>query len=119
MVIAFVLEVLLPAAEYLDQQRYVELISLQISDGYRVVAILVGTALAAVIALLRLIETTTWRSFGLAVITVGGIAALLWFGRPLLVAMGFGSLIVFFVVIVAACVAIGMPIAGRQLRGFG
>ena len=112
-VIAFVLEVLWPAAQYLDQQRYVELITLQISDGYRVTAILVGMALAAVIALLRLLETTTWRSFCLAVLTVGGIAALLWVGRPVLLSMGFGSLIVFFVVIVAACVAIGVPI------GFG
>jgi tripartite ATP-independent transporter DctM subunit len=110
-VIVFVLEVLLPAAQYLDQQRYVELITLQISDGYRVVAILVGIALAATIAVLRLLETTTLRSFGLALLTVGGIAALLWLGRPLLLAMGFGSLIVFFVVIVAACVAIGVPIA--------
>jgi tripartite ATP-independent transporter DctM subunit len=110
-VIAFVLEVLWPAAQYLNQQRYVELVSLQISDGYRVTAILVGTALAATIALLRLLETTTWRSFCLAVLTVGGIAALLWIGRPLLLAMGFGSLIVFFVVIVAVCVAIGVPIA--------
>jgi tripartite ATP-independent transporter DctM subunit len=110
-VIAFVLEILLPAAECLDQQRFVELISLQISDGYRVVAILVGAGLAATIALLRLLETTTWRSFGLALLTVGGIAALLWIGQPLLLAMGFGSLIVFFVVIVAACVGIGVPIA--------
>ena len=110
-VIAFVLEVLLPAVQYLDQERYVELVSLQISDGYRVTAILVGTALAAVIALLRLMETTTWRSFCLAVLTVGGIAALLWVGRPVLIGMGFGSLIVFFVVIVAVCVAIGVPIA--------
>ena len=110
-VIAFVLEVLLPAAEYLDQQRFVELISLQISDGWRVVAILAGGALAATIALLRLLETTTWRSLGLALATVGGIAALLWLCRPVLFAMGFGSLIVFFVVIVAACVAIGVPIA--------
>ena len=46
-VIAFVLEILVPAAQYLDQQRFVELISLQISDGYRVVAILVGVGLAA------------------------------------------------------------------------
>ncbi len=87
------------------------MISLQISDGYRVVAILVGAGLAATIALLRLLETTTWRSFGLALLTVGGIAALLWIGQPLLLAMGFGSLIVFFVVIVAACVGIGVPIA--------
>ena len=110
-VIAFVLEVLLPAAQYLDQQRYVELISLHISDGYRVIAMLVGIGLAAVIALLRLLQTTTWRSLGLALLTVGGIAALLWLGRPLLLGMGFGSLIVFFVIIVAACVAIGVPIA--------
>src|ERR1700733_7779857 len=65
-VIAFVLEILLPAAEYLDQQRFVQLISLEISDGYRVVALLVGAGLAAVIALLRLLETTTVRSFSLA-----------------------------------------------------
>jgi TRAP-type mannitol/chloroaromatic compound transport system permease large subunit len=95
----------------LDMQRYVELVSLQISDGYRVTALLVGFTLAAVIALLRLLETTTLRSFGLAVLTVGGIAALLWIGRPLLLAMGFGSLIVFFVVIVAVSVTIGVPIA--------
>ena len=110
-VIAFVLEVLWPAAQYLDQERYVELVSLQISDGYRVTAILVGTGLAAVIALLRLLETTTWRSFCLAVVTVGGVAALLWIGQPVLLSMGFGSLIVFFVVIVAVCVGIGVPIA--------
>ena len=110
-VIAFVLEVLLPAAQYLDQERYVELISLQISDGYRVVAIVVGISLAAVISLLRLLETTTARSFALALATVAGIAALLWICQPLLLAMGFGSLIVFFVVIVAVCVGIGVPIA--------
>ena len=46
-VITFVLEVLLPAAQYVNMQRYVELVSLQISDGYRVTAILVGIALAA------------------------------------------------------------------------
>ena len=56
-------------------------------------------------------ETTTCAVSGLAVATVAGIAALLWLGQPLLLAMGFGSLIVFFVVIVAVCVAIGVPIA--------
>ena len=110
-VVAFVLEILLPAAQYLDQQRYVELISLQISDGYRVVAILVAMSLAAVIALLRLLESTTPRDFLLAAATVGGIALALWLGQPLLLSMGFGSLIIFFVIIVAACVGLGVPIA--------
>jgi tripartite ATP-independent transporter DctM subunit len=110
-VIAFVLEILLPATDYFAQQRFVTLISLQISDGYRVAALLVGMTLAAVIALLRLLETTTPRNFTLAVAVVGGIATGLWLAQPLLMAMGFGSLILFFVVMVAACVAIGVPIA--------
>jgi len=58
-VIVFVLEILLPAAQYLEVQQSTELITLSISDGYRVVAILVGATLTAIIALLRLLETTT------------------------------------------------------------
>ena len=63
------------------------------------------------IALLRLLETTTWRGFLLAVALVGAIALALWLAQPLLIAMGHGSLILFFVVLVAACVLIGVPIA--------
>src|ERR1700731_2545133 len=109
--ILFVLEILLPGAQYLEVQKSTELISLSISDGYRVVAILVGAALTAAIALLRLLETTTWRGFLLAVALVGAVALALWVAQPLLIAMGHGSLILFFVVLVAACVLIGVPIA--------
>src|ERR1700730_3960829 len=110
-VIVFVLEILLPAAQYLEVQQSTELITLSISDGYRVVAILVGATLTAIIALLRLLETTTWRGFLLAVGLVGVIALGLSLAQPLLIAMGHGSLILFFVVLVAACVLIGVPIA--------
>jgi tripartite ATP-independent transporter DctM subunit len=110
-VIAFVLEILLPATQYFSQQRFVTLISLGISDGYRVAAILVGMTLSALIALMRLLETTTPKTFTLGVAVVGGIAAGLWLAQPVLAAMGFGTLVVFFVVMIAACVAIGVPIA--------
>src|SRR6516164_9166572 len=110
-VIVFVLEILLPAAQYLEVQRSTELITLPLSDGYRVVAILVGATLTALIALLRLLETTSWRGFLLAVAVVGGVALVLWLAQPLLIAMGHGSLILFFVVLVAVCVLIGVPIA--------
>jgi tripartite ATP-independent transporter DctM subunit len=110
-VIVFVLEILLPAAQYLEVQQSTELITLSISDGYRVVAILVGATLTAIIALLRLLETTTWRGLLVAVGLVGAIALGLWLAQPLLIAMGHGSLILFFVVLVAACVMIGVPIA--------
>jgi TRAP-type C4-dicarboxylate transport system permease small subunit len=110
-VIVFVLEILLPATQYLEIQKSTELITLSISDGYRVVAILVGATLTAVIVLLRLLETTTWRGFLLAIALVGAVALALWLAQPLLIAMGHASLIVFFVVLVAACVMIGVPIA--------
>src|SRR5208282_2809439 len=110
-VIVFVLEILVPAAQYLEVQRSTELITLPISDGYRVVAILVGATLTALIALLRLLETTSWRGFLLAVALVGAVALVLWLAQPLLIAMGHGSLVLFFVVLVAACVLIGVPIA--------
>jgi len=109
--IVIVLEILLPAAQYLNVQASTELITLSISDGYRVVAILVGTALTAIIALLRLLETTTLRGFAMAVAVVGATAWVLWLGQPLLITMGHSNLILFFVVIVAACVVIGVPIA--------
>ena len=109
-VIVFVLEILLPAAQYLEVQRSTELITLPLSDGYRVVAILVGATSTALIALLRLFEATSWRSFLSAVALVGGVALGLWLAQPLLIAMGHGSLIL-FVVLVAACVLIGVPIA--------
>lgn len=109
--IVFVIELLLPAAQYLQVQQSTELITLSISDGWRVVAILVGATLTAVIALLRLIETTTWRGFLLPLALVGATAFVLWLAQPLLIALGHGSLILFFVVLVAVCVLIGVPIA--------
>jgi tripartite ATP-independent transporter DctM subunit len=110
-VIVFVLEIILPAQQYLQIQSSTELITLQISDGYRVVAILVGSGLIATVALLRLLESTTWPLFLLALALIGGVAGGLWLAQPLLVAMGHGSLILFFVVIVGVCVVIGVPIA--------
>ncbi len=110
-VVAFVLLILLPAREYLLEQQYTELTTLGISEGWRALAILVGMSLAAIVAILRLIETATWREFALAVLVAGGVSLALWLLQPQLVALGFGSLVIFFVVIVGACVAIGVPIA--------
>ncbi len=110
-VVVFVLEIIVPAMRYYDGQVDVELTSLPLHDGWRVLALVVGVALSAVIALLRLLEATTPRSFVAAVATVGAVAAGLWLAQPALVAMGFGSLVVFFVVLLAACVFVGVPIS--------
>jgi len=110
-VIVFVLEIIVPTRAFLKVQASTELITLHISDWYRVVALLVGVGLISVVALLRLLETTNLRNFLSALLVVGAIAGGLWLAQPILVAMGFGSLILFFVVIVAVCVGIGVPIA--------
>ena len=110
-VIVFVIEILVPANAYLKIQASTELITLHISDWYRVVALLVGAGLISLVALLRMLETTNLRGFISALLLVGAISAGLWLSQPMLVAMGFGSLILFFVVLVAVCVGIGVPIA--------
>jgi tripartite ATP-independent transporter DctM subunit len=109
-VIAFVLQILKPAFTYLDEQQYTELTSLGISEGYRAVSLLFGMSLAAIIAILRLIENTTWRDFAIAVLVVAGVSAVLWYFQAQLTTMVFGSLFIFFVLLVGACVAIGVPI---------
>ena len=61
---------------------------------------------------LRLLETTTaGAASAFAVAVVGAVALGLWLAQPLLIAMGNGSLVLFFVVLVAVCVIIGVPIA--------
>ena len=110
-VIVFVIEIIVPATAYLNVQASTELITLHISDWYRVVALVVGAGLIATVALLRLLETTTPRNFLSALLVVAAIAGALWLAQPLLMAMGYGSLILFFVVLVAICVGIGVPIA--------
>ena len=110
-VIVFVLEIIVPINAYLKVQASTELITLHISDWYRVLALQVGVGLISVVALLRLLETTSLRGLVSAVAVVGAIAGALWVAQPLLVAMGFGSLILFFVVLVVVCVGIGVPIA--------
>jgi tripartite ATP-independent transporter DctM subunit len=110
-VIVFVLEIIFPATAYLRVQASTELITLHISDGYRVLAILVGAGLIATVALLRMLESSSAQGFLTAIAVVGAIAGGLWLAQPALMAMGAGALILFFVVIVAVCVFIGVPIA--------
>jgi tripartite ATP-independent transporter DctM subunit len=68
-------------------------------------------ALMLVISIMRLIERATLMHVLTAFATIAGIAAGLWFAKPMLMAMGNYNLIVFFVAVVAIAVAMGAPIA--------
>ena len=112
-VIVFVLELLVPTLRVSARcRRSTELITLHISDWYRVVALLVGAGLISIVALLRLLETTNLRGFfsALAARRRSSPAGCGWRSRCWW-RWGSAASILFFVVIVAVCVGIGVPIA--------
>ena len=112
MVVAvFVLEIIPPAQEYFNGQWLITTPALEIHDGLRVAAIGVGAVLMLVIAAARLIERTALPQALGATAVVAAAAVLLWLLKPAFLALGNFNLIIFFVGIVAVCVALGVPIA--------
>ena len=107
----FMLSIIGPAKQYMEFQWLILTPALEIHDTFRVAAIGFGVALMVVIALLRLFERNTLKEAFFAFLTISVIAAGLFFARPLLGVLGNYNLIVFFVVIIALCVALGVPIA--------
>ena len=108
---AALLALLLPAEQYIEDEWAVITPALAIHDGLRVAAILVGGALMVVASLIRLFRVAPLpQAIGAAAI-VAAVAAGLWLASPFLTSLGNANLVIFFVVIVAFCVAIGTPIA--------
>jgi tripartite ATP-independent transporter DctM subunit len=107
----FMLSIIGPAKQYMEFQWFILTPALEIHDTFRVAAIGFGVALMVMIALLRLFQQNTLKEALFAFLTISIIATALFFARPLLGALGNYNLIIFFVVIVALCVALGVPIA--------
>jgi TRAP-type C4-dicarboxylate transport system permease small subunit len=112
MVVAvFVLLILTPAQVYIEDEWLIETPALEIRNSFRVASIGVGAVLMLVIAAVRLVERSALRhALGAFAITLA-VAAALWMAKPLLLGMGNYNLVVFFVVLVGFCVAMGVPIA--------
>ncbi|MEO5701186.1 MAG: TRAP transporter large permease subunit [Casimicrobiaceae bacterium] len=110
-VIVFVLLLLGPAWTHAADQWVILTPALEIHDGLRVGAVAVGLVLMMVIAIARLADRAELRHVisGLALLAVVGAA--LWFARPVLAPLGNWNLLLFFVVLVALLVAMGVPIA--------
>jgi tripartite ATP-independent transporter DctM subunit len=109
--VLFMLEMLLPALDYWNDQLPITTPALGISDAWRVAALLVGSLLLLVTALLRLFQRTGLRQVLEAIAIAGVVAVGLWLARPWLLAIGNLNLVVFFVVLVGACVIASVPIA--------
>jgi tripartite ATP-independent transporter DctM subunit len=106
----FVIE-LIPATLKFFQQEQIDLTpALSIPRSYVVLAIIVGLAMILILALLRLSEADP-KIVGGVVATAVVISAAAWLGRGMFAHLGNLNLVLFFVVFVGACVAIGIPIA--------
>jgi tripartite ATP-independent transporter DctM subunit len=109
--LAFLALVLWPAFQYMQEEMPVVSPAMEISNGWRASALPVGVALMGIVAVLRLVRRHEPGRIVAAVIVTALVAAAFWLAGPHLAPLGKLNLIVFFVVLVAACVFAGVPIA--------
>ncbi|MFI4988434.1 MAG: TRAP transporter large permease subunit, partial [Alphaproteobacteria bacterium] len=107
----FVIEIIPSAAAYVESEWAIITPALEMHDGLRVLAIGTGAVLMMAIALFRLVERSTLRHALTTLAAMALAAAALWLARPALLSLGNFNLVIFFVLIVGVCVAIGVPIA--------
>src|SRR3984885_4477151 len=106
----FVIE-LMPATVKFFKQEVIDLTpALNIPRSYEVLAIIICLVLILVLALLRLSEQDPKIVAGVVLGAVR-LSAAAWFVRGAFAGLGNFNLVLFFVVLVGACIAIGVPIA--------
>lgn len=109
--LAFLLLVLFPAGEYAYEETFIVTPALEISNGWRASAIPVGMGLMIIVALLRLLRISSFQQIALALAGTAAVVLAFWLAQPLLAPLGKVNLIIFFVLLVAANVFSGVPIA--------
>lgn len=110
LVVAFLSLLLRPAWEHLAEHLEVSTPTLEISEGYRAAAVLAGVVLMLVAATLRLLSAH-WKPVAATGLMVALCGGLLWLLSPTLMTLGNVNLVIFFLLMLVACVAIGVPIA--------
>ena len=110
-IVAFALLMLEPAYDHAVDQWIVMSPALEWHDGLRVAAIGVGSVLLLLIALARLAERASLADALSCIVLVAALVGGLWLLKPVFAQLGNWNLLVFFVVLVAVCVVLGLPIA--------
>jgi len=110
-VCVFVALIVVPAIGHARADMAITTSALEIPVGYRSAAVPVGLVLMLIAALAVLARETGARQFALALAVVGAAAAALWCAREPLADMGNANLLVFFVLLLGAAIAMGIPIS--------
>ncbi len=106
----FCLGLLPPTQKFLQQEQVDLTPALSLPRSYVVAAIVVGLVLMLVLAVLRLIDSDP-KLVAAAVTAAIVIAVIAYVGRGVFAGLGNLNLILFFVLLVGACIVIGVPIA--------
>jgi tripartite ATP-independent transporter DctM subunit len=109
--VAFLAMILHPAIEYAHDEAAVVTPAMEIPNIWRATALPVGCALMLIFAVLRLARAGGLGQVILALLVIAAIGLGLWMLKPVFAAMGNYKLIVFFILLVAAGVLAGAPIA--------
>jgi tripartite ATP-independent transporter DctM subunit len=107
----FIIQLAMPACNYIEEQWMITTPALGIHDSYRVAALGAGVLLMLLITIVRFIENSSWKLVTIAFMTVTVAAGVLWLAKPMLLAMGNYNILIYFILIVAIAVAAGVPIA--------
>ena len=107
----FVVMIIAPAMQHSHEQMSITTPALGIPDGLRAAALPVGAVLMLLAAVSRMARFSTVRQFMAGIAVVALVASVLWISQPLLVDLGNYNLIIFFLVLLGACVFGGIPIA--------
>jgi tripartite ATP-independent transporter DctM subunit len=117
LIAAVLLALVVPSYEHFDDLRIGLSPVIQISEGYRGAAVVVGIVLMLLTAIDKLLQHASWPQVGAALaFVVAAVGALVWFA-PVFDEIGNANLLIFFVVFVVFSMAIGMPIAFAFLVG--
>jgi tripartite ATP-independent transporter DctM subunit len=109
--VAFLAMILHPAIEYAHDEAAVVTPAMEIPNIWRATALPVGCALMLIFAVLRLARSGGLGQVILALLVIAAIGTGLWMLKPVFAALGNYKLIVFFILLVAAGVLAGAPIA--------
>ena len=107
----FSASLLVPAFLHMQDQWVILTPALEIPDGLRTAAVGFGLLVMTWHTFTQILLSQPRRATAIAIASSVLIVAMLWFTSPLLMVWGNANLVLFFVVIVALMVALGLPIA--------
>jgi tripartite ATP-independent transporter DctM subunit len=108
--LALLVLLLSPAWDYVQDESFATLPLLGVPSSWRVVGIGIGVVLMIATLMLQGVRQCHVGTLLACLVVVAAVGAALWLAKPALLALGNLNLLVFFVVLIGACIAAGVPI---------